>query len=167
VLFPLDWVGPVWKKCSVFILQSPCVIISSHSISVANSPSGGNGDRKRHHDSTNRGESSYSGGESSKPEHEVRNSPKVPREEPSSMNDSHEQGETNNIYLKQPNCRPHFEPHFWASMWVPLQAPHCNPLQGNYRVELLHREIPAVITGNEFTEYSFLLFWLHMYLSLC
>ena len=28
---------------------------------------------------------------------------------------------------------------------------HCNPLQGNYRAELLHREIPAVITGNEFT----------------
>mgnify|MGYP006888596465 CR=1 FL=1 len=28
---------------------------------------------------------------------------------------------------------------------------HCNPLQGNYRVELLHREIPVVITGNEFT----------------
>jgi hypothetical protein len=24
-------------------------------------------------------------------------------------------------------------------------------LQGNYRVELLHREIPVVITGNEFT----------------
>ena len=34
---------------------------------------------------------------------------------------------------------------------------HCNPLQGNYRVELLHREIPVVITGNEFTEYNFLL----------
>ena len=28
---------------------------------------------------------------------------------------------------------------------------HCNPLQGNYRVELLHREIHVVITGNEFT----------------
>ena len=28
---------------------------------------------------------------------------------------------------------------------------HCNPLQENYRVELLHREIPVVITGNEFT----------------
>ena len=27
---------------------------------------------------------------------------------------------------------------------------HCNPLQGNYRVELLHREIPVVITGNGF-----------------
>ena len=38
---------------------------------------------------------------------------------------------------------------------------HCNPLQGNYRVELLHRENPVVITGNEFTVYSFLLFWLH------
>ena len=33
---------------------------------------------------------------------------------------------------------------------------HCNPLQGNYRVELLHREIPVVIIGNEFTEYNFL-----------
>ena len=40
---------------------------------------------------------------------------------------------------------------------------HCNPLQGNYRVELVHREIPVVITGNEFTEYSFLLFWLHFF----
>ena len=38
---------------------------------------------------------------------------------------------------------------------------HCNPLQGNYRVELLHREIPSVITGNGFAEYNFLLFWLH------
>ena len=37
--------------------------------------------------------------------------------------------------------------------------PHCNPLQGNYRVELLHREI----TRNEFTEYNFLLFWLHFF----
>ena len=32
---------------------------------------------------------------------------------------------------------------------------HCNPLQRNYRVELLHREIPVVIIGNEFTEYNF------------
>ena len=40
---------------------------------------------------------------------------------------------------------------------------HCNPLQGNYRVELLHREIPVVITGNEFTEYNFLPFWLHFF----
>ena len=32
---------------------------------------------------------------------------------------------------------------------------HCNHLQGNYGVELLHREIPVVITGNEFTEYNF------------
>ena len=40
---------------------------------------------------------------------------------------------------------------------------HCNPLQGNNRVELLHREIPVVITGNEFTEYNFLLFWLHFF----
>ena len=40
---------------------------------------------------------------------------------------------------------------------------HCNPLQGNYRVELLHREIPVVITGNEFTEYNFLMFWLHFF----
>ena len=40
---------------------------------------------------------------------------------------------------------------------------HCNPLQGNYRVELLHREIPVVIIGNEFTEYNFLLFWLHLF----
>ena len=27
---------------------------------------------------------------------------------------------------------------------------HYNPLQGNYRVELLHREIPVVITGSGF-----------------
>ena len=40
---------------------------------------------------------------------------------------------------------------------------HCNPLQGNYRVELLHREIPVIITGNEFAEYNFLLFWLHFF----
>ena len=40
---------------------------------------------------------------------------------------------------------------------------HCNPLQGNYWVELLHREIPVVITGNEFAEYIFLLFWLHFF----
>ena len=37
-----------------------------------------------------------------------------------------------------------------------VDHPHCNPLQGNYRVELLHREIPAVITGNEFTDYRVL-----------
>ena len=35
---------------------------------------------------------------------------------------------------------------------------HCNPLQGNYRVEILHREIPVIITGNEFAEYNILLF---------
>ena len=40
---------------------------------------------------------------------------------------------------------------------------HCNPLQGNYRVELVHREIPVITTGNEFTEYNFLLFWLHFF----
>ena len=40
---------------------------------------------------------------------------------------------------------------------------HCNPLQVNYRVELLHREISEVITGNEFTEYNFFLFWLHFF----
>jgi len=40
---------------------------------------------------------------------------------------------------------------------------HCNPLQENYRVELLHSEIPVVTTGNEFTEYNFLLFWLHFF----
>ena len=38
---------------------------------------------------------------------------------------------------------------------------HCNPLQGNYRVELLHREIRVIITGDEFAEYNFLLFWLY------
>ena len=31
---------------------------------------------------------------------------------------------------------------------------HCNPLQGNYRVELVHREIPVVITGNGFAAYN-------------
>ena len=40
---------------------------------------------------------------------------------------------------------------------------HCNPLQGNYRVELPHREIPEVMTGNEFTECNFLLVWLHFF----
>ena len=40
---------------------------------------------------------------------------------------------------------------------------HCNPLQRNYRLELLHREIPVVITGNEVAEYNFLLFWLHFF----
>ena len=40
---------------------------------------------------------------------------------------------------------------------------HCNPLQGNYGVELLHREIPVVITRNEFPEYNFLLVWLHFF----
>ena len=49
------------------------------------------------------------------------------------------------------------------SIKFPLHEQHCKPLQGNYRVELVHREIPVVITGNEFTEYSFLLFWLHFF----
>ena len=30
-------------------------------------------------------------------------------------------------------------------------------------VDLLHREIHVVITGNEFTEYNFLMFWLHLF----
>ena len=37
-------------------------------------------------------------------------------------------------------------------IWVYDKEQHCNPLQGNYRVELLHREIPVIITGNEFAE---------------
>jgi hypothetical protein len=40
---------------------------------------------------------------------------------------------------------------------------HCNPLQGNYMEELLHREIPVLITGNKFKEYNFLLVWLHFF----
>ena len=28
---------------------------------------------------------------------------------------------------------------------------------------MLHREIPVAITGNEFTDYNFLLFWLHFF----
>ena len=40
---------------------------------------------------------------------------------------------------------------------------HCNPLQGNYRVELLHREIPVIITGNDIAGYNFLQFWLHIF----
>ena len=48
--------------------------------------------------------------------------------------------------------------NFWEQFKL-----HFNPLQGNYRVELLHREIPVVITENEFTEYNFLLFWLHFF----
>ena len=47
--------------------------------------------------------------------------------------------------------------------WQNENKLHCNPLQGNYRVELLHREIPVVITGNEFTKYNVLLFWLHFF----
>ena len=46
-----------------------------------------------------------------------------------------------------------------------LSFARCTTLQsltGKYRVELLHREIPVVITGNEFTEYNFL-FWLHFF----
>ena len=39
-----------------------------------------------------------------------------------------------------------------------LLNPHCNPLQGNYRVELLHREIPVVITGNGFVVHVDLFF---------
>ena len=124
------------KKCPVYILQSPCVIILSHSISVADSPSGGNRSRKRHHDSTNRKESSYSGGESSKPEHDVRNSPKGSSEEPPSMNGLYEQGETNNMNLKQPHYRPHYEPHSWASIWVPLQVPLQALLQAPLRTTL-------------------------------
>ena len=49
----------------------------------------------------------------------------------------------------------------WARFWRKFL--HCNPLQENYRVELLHREISVVITGNEFTEYNFLFFWLHLF----
>ena len=58
----------------------------------------------------------------------------------------------------------------WSTMhvWVRPElvqsvCMHCNPLQENYRVELLYREIPVIITGNEFTEYSFLLLWLHFF----
>ena len=40
---------------------------------------------------------------------------------------------------------------------------HCTPLQDLYRVELLHREIPVVITGNGFAVYTFFLFWLHSF----
>ena len=47
--------------------------------------------------------------------------------------------------------------------FLDLTHKHCNPLQGNYRVELLHRDIPVVITWNEFTEYNFLLYWLHFF----
>jgi hypothetical protein len=40
---------------------------------------------------------------------------------------------------------------------------HWNPLQDIYRVELLHREIPVVITGNGLAVYNFFLFWLHSF----
>ena len=30
-------------------------------------------------------------------------------------------------------------------------------------VELLHREIPVIIAGNEVAGYNFLLFWLHVF----
>ena len=58
-----------------------------------------------------------------------------------------------------------FHAYFTALQAFPILVKylHCNPLQGNYRVELLHWEIPVVITGNEFTEYNFLLFWLHFF----
>ena len=39
----------------------------------------------------------------------------------------------------------------------------CNPLQGHYRVELLHREIPVVIAGNGVAEYNFFQFGLHSF----
>ena len=39
----------------------------------------------------------------------------------------------------------------FSLVWPSL---HCKPLQGNYRVELVHREIPVVITGNEFAVYD-------------
>ena len=38
---------------------------------------------------------------------------------------------------------------------LPISWLHCNPLQGHYRVELLHREIPVVITGNGFAVCDF------------
>ena len=48
-------------------------------------------------------------------------------------------------------------PRKWDKTWRNLWSwEHCNPLQGNYRVELLHSEIPAVITGNDFTDYRVL-----------
>jgi hypothetical protein len=40
---------------------------------------------------------------------------------------------------------------------------HCNPLQGHYRVELVHRPIPVVIIGNDFAEYNFFLFSLQYF----
>ena len=35
-------------------------------------------------------------------------------------------------------------------MYLKCMSSHCNHLQDFYRVELLHREIPVVITGNGF-----------------
>ena len=46
---------------------------------------------------------------------------------------------------------------------VKMHNVHCNPLQGHYRVELIHREIAVVISGNGFAEYNFFLFWLHSF----
>ena len=51
----------------------------------------------------------------------------------------------------------------FLNLTIHYHYPHCNPLQGNYRVDLLYREIPVVITGNEFKGYNFLLFWLHSF----
>ena len=79
-------------------------------------------------------------------------------------------------FMKQ-ICEKHQQPfqkiflvYFMASTAMRIQEKlgiqtlsHCNPLQGHYRVELLHREIPVVITGNGFAEYDFFLFWLHYF----
>ena len=51
-----------------------------------------------------------------------------------------------------------FEGGGGSSNVSPLIKIHCNPLQGNYRVELLHREIPVVITGMSLQSTAFFCF---------
>ena len=70
-------------------------------------------------------------------------------------------------WLATHNDSPHVEEGFnWSSTACEkgrVTHLHCNPLQGHYRVEVVHSEIPVVITGNGFAEYNFFLFWLHYF----
>ena len=67
------------------------------------------------------------------------------------------------LLIKEWHCCLEFQTSSIISGLIFSSCMHCNPLQGNYRVELLHREIPVIITGNEFAEYNILLFRLHIF----
>ena len=47
--------------------------------------------------------------------------------------------------------------------WSLLILNALQSLTGSLQGRITYREIPVLITGNEFTEYSFLLFWLHFF----